>query len=186
MGAWRILAHRTGRATGVPAHRTRRRPANTPWGPGRFALPTESGMRTNAVRISATGDGVVVEHMTREPGRRAPCRGAVRGAPARCQHGSTVTPVNHRRSATAAQIRARLAGASIRAASSVATSARERDASPWAMLRIFCRVAPQSRSRPRRAWRHGSSPRQAGARRRHCCRCTYRRRSCRPRIRRAR
>ena len=29
----------------------------------RFALPTGSGMRTNAVRISATGDGGVVEHL---------------------------------------------------------------------------------------------------------------------------
>jgi hypothetical protein len=29
----------------------------------RFALPTEHGMRTSAVRVSATGDGVLVEHL---------------------------------------------------------------------------------------------------------------------------
>ncbi len=45
---------------------------------------------------------------------------------------------NHRRSATAAQMRARLAGASIRAASSAATAARERNASPWAMSGWDC------------------------------------------------
>jgi hypothetical protein len=36
----------------------------------RFALPTESGMRTNAVRISATGDGVVVEHLVVDEDQR--------------------------------------------------------------------------------------------------------------------
>lgn len=36
----------------------------------RFALPTESGMRTNAVRISATGDGMVVEHLVVDEDQR--------------------------------------------------------------------------------------------------------------------
>jgi hypothetical protein len=36
----------------------------------RFALPTESGMRTNAVRISATDDGVVVEHLVVDEDQR--------------------------------------------------------------------------------------------------------------------
>lgn len=36
----------------------------------RFALPTESGMRTNVVRISATGDGVVVEHLVVDEDQR--------------------------------------------------------------------------------------------------------------------
>ena len=36
----------------------------------RFALPTEFGMRTNAVRISAMGDGAVVEHLVIEEDHR--------------------------------------------------------------------------------------------------------------------
>ena len=36
----------------------------------RFALPTEFGMRTNAVRISATDDGVVVEHLVVDEDQR--------------------------------------------------------------------------------------------------------------------
>ena len=36
----------------------------------RFALPTEFGMRTNAVRISATGEGMVVEHLVVDEDQR--------------------------------------------------------------------------------------------------------------------
>ena len=36
----------------------------------RFALPTKFGMRTNAVRISATSDGVVVEHLVIDEDQR--------------------------------------------------------------------------------------------------------------------
>jgi hypothetical protein len=44
----------------------------------RFALPTAHGMRTSAVRLSATGDGVLVEHLVVE---EVPARilGALRG-----------------------------------------------------------------------------------------------------------